>query len=80
MLHHLLRAAAATSLVITGCATLDPPYLGYPGSVAYQRAVANRWDPYPDDEAGPSVSEVRPREFKDAPPESSRARWVRPPR
>jgi hypothetical protein len=80
-----LRAVLFLSLLTGGCANLDWPYLSNPDSLTAerrelerQRARAHRWDPFPDSEAGPAMPETRPRDFQDAPPEPSRARWVRP--
>jgi hypothetical protein len=78
MPRRIVCAAVLLSLMGSGCANLDLPYVAHPGSVNYQRARAHRWDPFPDSEAGPAIPETRPREYQDAPPEPSRARWVRP--
>lgn len=65
---------AMISVAFTGC-QLEPPSILNPGDLQYQRARANRYDPFPDNQAGPAVPEMRPRDFSTPPPEPSRARW-----
>lgn len=72
----LLSAAIAATQ--TGC-NLEPPAIFSPGDINYQRARANRYDPFPDPNAGPAIPEARPREFSNPPPEASRARWQKSP-
>jgi len=63
-------------LAISGCTGISP-YSWYNTPPAYQEAQIQRFDPYPDNEIGPSMVGVRPRDF-DAPiTEPARARWLR---
>jgi hypothetical protein len=71
----LIVAAIASA---AGC-QLEPPAIFNPGELDYQRARANRYDPFPDPDAGPDIPEARPREFSKPPPEASRARWQKAP-
>jgi hypothetical protein len=75
---HRTFALAAISCLATGC-QLEPPAIFNPGSLEYQRARANRYDPFPDPDAGPDIPGTRPREFANPPPEASRARWQKAP-
>jgi hypothetical protein len=57
---------ALTLLIVSGCYS---PYIRYPnfthpGTAAEQRADAERFDPYPDPEAGPEVVGGRPPGFQ----------------
>jgi hypothetical protein len=70
----LVIAAVASA----GC-QLEPPAIFNPGDLEYQRARANRYDPFPDPQAGPAIPGVRPREFANPPPEASRSRWQKAP-
>lgn len=77
------HSAAAALLMLSavgvaGC-QLEPPAVLNPGSLEYQRARANRYDPFPDPQAGPSDAGMRPREFANPPPEPSRSRWQKAP-
>jgi len=58
-----------------GCKGVEMPSLFHPGSGEVQRARALRYDPYPDNDIGPAVTGVRPRDYDKPPPEPSRARW-----
>jgi hypothetical protein len=71
--------SASCLLVAAGCSHLEPPTIFNPGDLQYQRARANRFDPFPDPDAGPDIPEARPREFSNPPPEASRARWHKTP-
>jgi len=62
-------------VVFCGCSSIAPPSWSHPGSEAVQRRRALRYDPYPENEIGPPVVGVRPREYDKPPPEASRARW-----
>ncbi|MBN1394121.1 MAG: hypothetical protein JW959_03780 [Pirellulales bacterium] len=74
----LAFAAAALCLISSaGCPTLARPDWLQPGSAEVQRARALQYDPYPEREPGPALVGVRPRGYEFAPPETSRARWVR---
>jgi hypothetical protein len=52
--------AAASFLGIAGCHTIRMPNFAHPGTAQQQRADAERWDPYPDPDAGPAVDGGRP--------------------
>jgi hypothetical protein len=70
---------AAGVLILTalgGCSTTACPCLCHPGSAQVQQARALRYDPYPENESGPAMVGVRPREYEKPPPETSRARWT----
>ena len=69
--------AAGLLLLVTffGCKGIEMPSWFHPGSAEVQRSRALRYDPYPENEIGPAVVGVRPREFDKPPPEASRARW-----
>ena len=67
--------ALLTLTALGGCKGTAGPCWLHPGSAQEQRARALRYDPYPENEPGPSMAGVRPREFEKPPPEPSRARW-----
>lgn len=73
------RLAALGLLALAGCAGTSMPTLTPRGSLAQQRASAQRWDPYPEEGTGPAISEGRPRDFDREIAETRRARW-NPPR
>jgi hypothetical protein len=57
----LLVALATTSTFgIPGCHTIRMPNFTHPGTAQQQRADAERFDPYPDPDAGPPVVGGRP--------------------
>jgi hypothetical protein len=56
----LVTLAAASSLGMGGCHTIRMPNFAHPGTAQQQRADAERWDPYPDPDAGPPVVGGRP--------------------
>ena len=68
----VLIAAGASS----GCYSVPGPDWHQPGTANYQRAVAERFDPYPENETGPAVVGVRPRDYQKAIPEVDRSRWT----
>jgi hypothetical protein len=72
------RLAAALVVLATagGCCRFAGPNWAHPGSAACQQKRALRYDPYPENEPGPSVEGTRPREYANPPPEVSRARWT----
>jgi hypothetical protein len=72
-----LAAALPILLWMGGCRTTARPDWTHPGSAAEQQKRALRYDPYPDNEAGPALTGVRPREYDVPPPEVSRARWTK---
>ncbi len=68
--------AAALLLISTaGCIHTGGPQWLHPGSAKCQQNRALRYDPYPENEPGPTMVGVRPREYQMPPPEPSRARW-----
>jgi hypothetical protein len=75
-----MKGPLAAGLVILatagGCCGIAPPNWGHPGSAAVQQKRALRYDPYPENEPGPSIEGTRPREYANPPPEASRARWT----
>jgi hypothetical protein len=62
-------------IALGGCKGVAKPDLTHPGSAPVQQARALRYDPYPENEPGPAMVGVRPREYQTPPPEPSRARW-----
>ena len=54
----------------------SPKVLG-PGTATQQQARATRFDPYPENEPGPALTGVRPREYDRPIPEVDRSRWQR---
>jgi hypothetical protein len=64
------------ALAAGGCVT-PPRWLG-PGPAAYQQRKAERFDPYADNDIGPTVVGGRPRDFDKPVAEPTRARWTRP--
>jgi hypothetical protein len=62
-------------VALAGCSSLAMPSWSHPGSEAVQRRRALQYDPYAENEPGPAVVGVRPREYEKPPPEPSRARW-----
>lgn len=63
------------SVLLAGCGTTGPNWFR-PGPASYQQAAAERFDPYPENEAGPKVEGSRPREYQKAIPEVDRSRWT----
>lgn len=59
-----------------GCSSMAMPNWSHPGSAAVQQRRALQYDPYPENEPGPPLVGVRPREYDKPPPEPSRARWI----
>jgi hypothetical protein len=59
-MHVLVSLAAASSIAIAGCHSIRMPNFAQPGTAQQQRADAERWDPYPDPDAGPPVLGGRP--------------------
>ncbi|HWC88608.1 MAG TPA: hypothetical protein VG433_03115 [Pirellulales bacterium] len=59
-----------------GCGRIAPPYLLHPGTEGYQQARAERFDPYAEEQLGPSninVDGIRPRGFDKPASEVKRA-------
>jgi hypothetical protein len=67
---------ALLSVWTAGCCGLAGPRMGAAGTAAYQRARAERFDPYPENEPGPPVVGARPMEYQRGLPEVERARWL----
>ena len=62
-------------LGLTGCKSLAEPNWLHPGADSVQRSRALRYDPYPENDAGPTVVGSRPRGYQKELPETSRGRW-----
>lgn len=77
--NRLQRLAVLGLLALSGCAGMGTPTLAPQGSLAQQRASAQRFDPYPEQGTGPEISEGRPRDYDREIAETRRARW-NPPR
>jgi hypothetical protein len=60
-----------------GCCHTARPDWAHPGGTEVQQKRALRYDPYPENEPGPALTGVRPREYESPPPETSRARWTK---
>jgi hypothetical protein len=63
------------SAVLGGCCSTATPDFAHPGTARVQQGRALRYDPYPENEPGPPLVGVRPREYDKPPPETSQARW-----
>jgi hypothetical protein len=62
-------------LSIVGCQSTAKPDLRHPGSMQAQQNRAVRFDPYPENEPGPALTGVRPKDYQNPIQESARARW-----
>jgi hypothetical protein len=71
----LFVAGLMMGTALGGCKNTAGPSWLHPGSAPAQQARALRYDPYPENEAGPEMVGVRPREYQKPPSEASRARW-----
>jgi len=71
-------AAMVLGVCLSGCNGLQRPSWLRPGPAPYQQRMAERFDPYPDNQMGPMVDGGRPREYEKPSPEPSRARWPVP--
>ncbi|MEN6458639.1 MAG: membrane or secreted protein [Thermoguttaceae bacterium] len=71
-----LAIAICILTAAAGCRSTAGPDWMHPGSAEAQRKQALRYDPYPQNESGPSIAGARPREYDVPPPETSRARWT----
>lgn len=69
---------------VSGCRSLALPQLFEPAPLSYQLRRAEQFDPFPENEPGPTVVGSRPREFDRPLPEARRAKllpwWARPAR
>ncbi len=63
-------------VVAGGCQGMAPPGFFRPGPAEYQQSQAQRFDPYPENEPGPTVVGARPLEYQNPPAEVLRARWL----
>ena len=73
----LLVLGAVVTLAPAGCRSLALPSVAHPGTAQYQRGVAERFDPYPENEPAPAIVGGRPREYEKPAAEVARARWLR---
>ncbi|MGD0384205.1 MAG: membrane or secreted protein [Thermoguttaceae bacterium] len=60
---------------LAGCQSTAKPSLAHPGSAQTQQNRAVRFDPYPENDIGPALVGVRPRDYENPIPEPARARW-----
>lgn len=70
-----LLVIAGAMFSTAGCANYSGPRWFNPGPVAYQRAEAERYDPYPDPNMGPEIIGGRPLSYEHPAPEPERGRW-----
>ncbi len=61
----VLSVVLPTCCGCTGPNALGLPNLAHPGTEAKQQARAQGFEPYPDNDVGPSVVGGRPREYQD---------------
>ncbi|HZZ74181.1 MAG TPA: membrane or secreted protein [Pirellulales bacterium] len=66
------------SVFTAGCRGTSYPDLFHPGTIPQQLHSAERFDPYPDNDAGPTMEGVRPPGFDRPWPEPVQARWTFP--
>lgn len=71
----LFAAELLLIAIVGGCKGVEGPCWLHPGSAQCQQKKALRYDPYPENETGPPMEGVRPRDYQKPPPEASRARW-----
>jgi len=71
----LMLALCGFALSATGCAGVRNVF--YPGSIEQQQSYATLHDPYPDNDAGPEMTGVRPRSFDRPMPEAQRNQYAR---
>lgn len=71
-----LVVAAVLASGAAGCRNLAPPNWSCPGPAEYQQSLAQRFDPYPENEPGPAIIGARPMEYTNPPAEVLR---VQPP-
>ena len=77
MMHKTLRIILPAILLagVLGCRSVAGPSWSSPGTTAVQQNRAQRFDPYPEDDAGPPIEGARPRGFQTPPAEVKRSRW-----
>lgn len=61
--------------VSAGCQGMGRPQWFNPGTADYQRARAQKFDPYADNDIGPAVVGSRPPGYDRPSAEPTRARW-----
>ncbi|MGW8256835.1 MAG: membrane or secreted protein [Thermoguttaceae bacterium] len=66
---------AILSLTLASCKSLARPNWFSPGTIQEQQRRAVRFDPYPENEPGPTIAGVRPRGYENPIAEPARARW-----
>jgi hypothetical protein len=67
---------AFLAVVLTGCKTTAKPNWFDPGTAKEQKAQAIRHDPWPENEPGPRIEGIRPREYDRPLSEVDRARLI----
>ncbi len=72
------RWIAVCVLVLAAGGCVTPPRWLRPGPAAYQQRKAERFDPYADNDIGPTIAGGRPRDYDKPLSEPNRARWTRP--
>lgn len=66
-------------LPLAACSpTIHRPRLLHPGPAGYQRAIAEDFDPYPQNDVGPEIVGGRPPDYQIPPDEVVRARQQQP--
>jgi hypothetical protein len=82
MLRSLMTVGGLLVCVAAGCARderdFGTPRVFGPGTAQQQQTRAIRYDPYPENEPGPKLTGVRPREYDKPIPEVDRSRWQMP--
>ena len=76
MKHTAWLIAGLLAVTNGGCRSVATPDWMHPGSAAVQQSRAVRYDPYPENDAGPSLADVRPRDYETPLAEPARARWI----
>ncbi len=74
----LVVLALVLGAMLAGCKGLQGPSWSRPGPAPYQQKMAERFDPYADNQIGPPVVGARPHDYHLPPPEPARARWPVP--
>ncbi len=74
--HVQLLSAVLLLTAVVGCGLARPRVLN-PGTQQHQQYKATLHDPYPDNDAGPTVDGGRPMEFQKPLAEPVRSRWLR---
>ena len=70
---------SALLLQLASCSpTIHRPRLLHPGPAGYQRAIAEDFDPYPQNDVGPKIVGGRPLDYQIPPDEVARARQQQP--